>query len=687
MIRIFLTLFAFIPLLSTHAQSASYYSRLEQDTLVIGNNLIERKFIWNEGNLITYSLTDKSSDQRWLNKLKTPDFYISKDMGEATNSSFKSEVINESTLHPAYLQTEVNFSLGTLHVRKIYRIYEDSPTIACDIYLKGNTDVVLDGKEVNLADMKNIEFAEDMKLKQTTAILDQIKLDGFHWQTKIVEFYDVTDWNNNLVFEHKIIPYRKNSYRGNLLFAHNMEHNKGIFFLKEAPSSSVQLAYNGYDFTTEFGHFMVSGLGMTERDIHMDEWRKAYSTVIGVYSGSELGQLSALRSYQKNIRKLLPKRDEMVMMNTWGDRSQDAKVNERFSLLEVERAAQLGISHFQIDDGWQIGKSPNSALAKGSFKNIWDNPDYWKPDPKKYPRGLHPIVKKGKELGVEICLWFNPSVQNDYADWEKDVRALVYLYKEYGIRTFKIDGLAIPTKQSEINLHKLFDTALEQTNNEIVFNLDATAGRRGGYHTFNEYGNIFLENRYTDWQNYYPYWTLRNLWQLSKYVPAEKLQVEFLNKWRNAGKYGTDIFAPANYSFDYLFATTMAGQPLAWFEGSGLPEEALQISNLIRAYKDIQHDFHSGIILPIGDEPSGRSWTGFQSIKDDDSGYFIFYRENTIYARGVIQTWLPEGTQVKCTPILGNGKPMTSILGNKGIIEVELPEINDFAMYSYEIIP
>lgn len=424
---------------------------------------------------------------------------------------------------------------------------------------------------------------------------------------------------------------------------------------------------------------------MTEKDIREDEWRKTYGCVIGVYSGLELDQLIALRSYQKNIRKLLPGRDEMVMMNTWGDRSQDSKVNEKFSLIEVEKAARLGITHFQIDDGWQVGKSPNSAVAKGSFKNIWDNPDYWKPDPVKYPNGLHPIVKRGKELGVEICLWFNPSVQHDYADWEKDAQAMVDLYNEYDIRTFKIDGLAIPTKQSEINLHKLFDKVLEKTNNNVVFNLDATAGRRGGYHMFNEYGNIFLENRYTDWQNYYPYWTLRNLWKLSKYVPAEKLQIEFLNKWRNTEKYGNDIFAPANYSFEYLFATTMAGQPLAWFEGSSLPEEAFDVSKLIKAYKEIQHDFHTGTILPVGEEPSGKSWTGFQSVKGD-KGYFIFFRENNSNGKATVETWLPENIKVRCTPVLGNGKNFEQQTGRKGSLEIELPGINDFVMYKYEII-
>lgn len=202
---------------------------------------------------------------------------------------------------------------------------------------------------------------------------------------------------------------------------------------------------------------------------------------------------------------------------------------------------------------------------------------------------------------------------------------------------------------------------------------------------FNEYGNIFLENRYTDWNNYYPYKTLRNLWQLSRYVPAEKLQIEFLNKWRNASKYGDDIFAPANYSFEYLFAITMAGQPLAWFEGSGLPEEALAISGTIAKYKTIQHELHSGTILPIGEEPSGRSWTGFQSIKDG-RGYFIFFRENTPDSKGVIETWLPERTKVRLKPVLGHGKAGTKTTGRNGAIEITLPSINDFAMYEYEII-
>jgi len=660
------------------------YSRLDKDTLTIGNQFIERKFLWNKGNVITHSLSDKKGRKVWLNKLKSPDFYIQ--AGNAPqNGDYEVLTRKEDAIHIAEQQTIISFSIGKLDIRRVYRINAQSASIACETYLRGQLVGISGGQVINAADQKNIEFTEDMKVNGSTAILDQLKLNGFHWQVKAVEFFDVTDWNNNLVLENKFIPYRKKGYRGNLLFAHNQEKDAGFFYLKEAPGAATQLAYGGQDFTTEFGHFAVNGLGLNAGDVRQDEWRKAYTVVLGVYSGQEFNQLQTLRGYQKTIRKNEPQRDEMVMMNTWGDRSQDAKVNEKFSLLELDAAAKLGITHFQIDDGWQQGKSPNSALAKGSFKNIWDNPNYWKPDTVKYPNGLGSIVKRGKALGIEVCLWFNPSIQHDYADWEKDASAMAELYRLYGIRTFKIDGLSIPNKQSEINLTEMFNKVLSETENQAVFNLDATAGRRGGYHLFTEYGNIFLENRYTDWQNYYPYWTLRNLWQLSKYVPPEKLQIEFLNKWRNADKYGSDSFAPSSYTFEYLFAITMAAQPLAWFEGTGLPKEALQLGASIAKYKKVQHDFHQGTILPIGDEPSGKSWTGFQSIHKD-RGYFIVFRENTTEGTGILETWLPEKVKIQLKPLLGNGKPMVQTTGRKGALKVTLPAINDFVMYSYTIL-
>lgn len=671
------TLLSMIP-----ASAKECYARLDGDTLRMGNSRIERTSLWNNGHLITLSVTDKLSGKKLTTTGKNPDFNVNREKPTGGHLSVKNN--KSDGIRPDRLTATITYRLGNLDVERSYRIYDGVPAIAVDTRLRGELGGVTE-KETNAADRKNIERANDMKVKPVTMLLDRLDLKGNHWHGRAVEFRDITDWNNNLVDEKDFISYRKTNHRGNILMVTDGADTGGFIFLKEAPCSGVQLAYKGSDFISDFGSFMVTGLGVDSRDITPDKWTSTYGSVLCTFGEGELSALSALRSYQKQCRILDAGRDEMVMMNTWGDRSQDAKVNEKFCLAELDKAARLGISLFQIDDGWQSGKSPNSAVANGSFKDIYANASYWSPDPVKYPRGLKPIVDRGKELGIEIGLWFNPSVQNDFADWEKDAATISSLWKEYGIRMFKIDGLTISSKKGEENLRKLFDKVLENTGNEVMFNLDATASRRGGYHFFNEYGNVFLENRYTDWGNYYPYLTLRNLWQLSRYVPAERLQIEFLNKWRNNDKYTGDRFAPDKYDFSYVFAVTMAGQPLAWMEAGNLPEEAFSIAPLVKGYREIQHDFHKGTILPIGDEPSGKSWTGFQSIVSPSEGYLLIYREDNKSKEYRIRTWLEKGTEVTFKPVLGSAKGFKVITGQNGEIPVNLKNPNDFALYSYKI--
>jgi hypothetical protein len=129
----------------------------------------------------------------------------------------------------------------------------------------------------------------------------------------------------------------------------------------------------------------------------------------------------------------------------------------------------------------------------------------------------------------------------------------------------------------------------------------------------------------------------------------------------------------------------MAGQPLAWMETSALPDEAFKTKETIEIYKKVQHQFHSGIILPIGDEPSGSSWTGFQSITNDNEGYFIIYRENNLENYKYIKTWLKNRSNVSLTPILGHGKKYSYTTNDRGEIKFDLSNINDFVMYKYII--
>ncbi|MGN6726794.1 MAG: alpha-galactosidase, partial [Tepidisphaeraceae bacterium] len=423
--------------------------------------------------------------------------------------------------------------------------------------------------------------------------------------------------------------------------------------------------------------------GIDPTDLKSDEWTDGYSVVFGVASGGREELCRALRQYQLAAR-VYDTADQMIVVNTWGDRNRDTKLNEAFVRKEMTAAADLGASHLQLDDGWQSGRSGNSAFAGGTFDGIWDRDDYWSPHPQKFPAGLKPLIELSQQLCVEIGLWFNPSKENDFAHWRDDAEQIVRLHREHGIRLFKIDGVDIPSKAAERNLSQMLEYALSKSDRAIRFNLDVTAGRRFGYFLLNEYGNKFLENRYTDYQSYYPHWTLRNLWQLAKYLPLQGIQSEFLNVWRNRDRYpADDPLSPSAVGFAYAFACTLAAQPLAWMEASALPEAAKCVFPLIRQYRSVQDAWHRGQILPIGEEPSGFTWTGFESCRED-GGFVLVYRERHPDAAADLKLWAAGQKPMRFTHVLGTGEDFTATPDEGGRVRFNLDQPMSFGLYRYD---
>ena len=149
-------------------------------------------------------------------------------------------------------------------------------------------------------------------------------------------------------------------------------------------------------------------------------------------------------------------------------------------------------------------------------------------------------------------------------------------------------------------------------------------------------------------------------------MPPQNLQIEFLNRWRNADRYpADDPLAPQRVPFDYCFAITMMAQPLAWFEATGLPEEAFAIAPLIRTYRAHQERIHAGQIFPIGEEPSGTGWTGFQSLRGDE-GYLIVYREHNDRSEARLKLWNVAGRTIHCTLVAGQGHDFSAAVDASG---------------------
>ncbi|MDE5635447.1 MAG: alpha-galactosidase, partial [Muribaculaceae bacterium] len=107
------------------ASAGDCYSILSGDTLKMGNSLIERVYLWNNGHLITCRVTDKASGKTLVSSGKTPDFTVNRAVpsdGRLSVAELKSDGIR-----PARLVATVSYRLGDLDVERSYRLYDGVP--------------------------------------------------------------------------------------------------------------------------------------------------------------------------------------------------------------------------------------------------------------------------------------------------------------------------------------------------------------------------------------------------------------------------------------------------------------------------------------------------------------------------------------------------------------------------------
>ncbi len=518
-----------------------------------------------------------------------------------------------------------------------YTVFPDIPFVYSQCFVEKEGRVELDGGQEKEISCSGIE-TEYVKSAEGDVIcsadtLDCIPLGCVHLEVESVKLYDKTDRNDSLV-ERQTVPVYKNGRcerNGNIFSINDYPSGSSLMLVKHSPTESsalnrrtsdllmqgasyAALLGTGVDFSAlPSGKvpYYASAVGVAKtEDIYGELWR--YSTAFS--SGDGRGAL-------------------FIMSNTWGDRSQDGAVCESFMLRELERAKELHVDIIQIDDAWESGITANSALKKGG---VWEgyykeNSNFWAVNTEKFPRGLKPITDKAREIGAEIGLWFSPDSSNDFANVDKDVETILGLYRQHGVRYFKLDGVKIRNKLCEMRFTYLLDELTRRTDGDIRFNLDVTAEDRFGYLYQQQYGTLFVENRYTDFTSYFPHNTFKNLWNLASVIPTRRLQMELLNVRRNKDKYQNMPFAPDTYNMDYVFATVMPANPLVWMEMTGLSEtDAALLSRITGVYKPNAPELFNSRVIPIGKAPSGMSFSGYYCESEDkNGGHLLLFREST----------------------------------------------------------
>lgn len=456
-------------------------------------------------------------------------------------------------------------------------------------------------------------------------LLERFRFARHHAHLVAVALMDRTDLHDNLAqaAELRLSPKEDVRLRGCLFAVHDPLTGEGLVLLKHAPLPHARPAPCPFDCRARHRDISLHGHGAGDTG-------EGYPWTMLAYAGAAAGRTAALHALQRAFRPYVPGRDGRFLSNTWGDRNRDGRIGADFIAEEIAAGTRIGVDVVQIDDGWQRGISANSVHRDrgGVWQGFWASDErFWAPHPQRFPAGLADTAGQARARGLGLGLWFAPDSADHFANWERDAAAVLDLWRTHGVAHVKIDGVKATSKRGEGNLWRFFRRVLEASGGAVVFDLDVTAEVRPGYFGMMQSGPLFVENRYSDWGQWWPHATLRNLWQLAHWIDPNRLRIEFLNPRRNADRYGDDPLAPARHRATYGFATTLIANPLGWFESSALhPDDAAAIGALATVWRAHRDRLHGGAILPIGAPPDGASWTGFRS-DDDGTVYVLAFRE------------------------------------------------------------
>lgn len=386
----------------------------------------------------------------------------------------------------------------------------------------------------------------------------------------------------------------------------------GLLLVKESQKCVNQPGAETGGFLSEEGGLADTGLRLKPADLRPDRERWAWATWCVLYDGSDADRELALKSFYAIRYPIVPQRDVYSGANTFGSGGSSgvvslAMAHEDQVLPEIDSVAELGIDRLQIDAGWSDLGGPKTTKA-------------WRPDPRIYPEGWKRIVTRAKERGIGLGLWA-PSTAIPLADleWNTD---------RGGFVDWKLDYARLATADAiDTNIDKV-RTFLQSTGHrsQVIWDVTENAPRYG-YFWAREYGGVWLANRKPAVPAnavYKPGVLLRDIWQLARYVNLNKVQIAI----QNLSLVSPTLSDARRYNQPYCVAIGLAGIPLFFGTTRAYPPpERAAIKDLLAAWKRHNTDLFASVVFPIGDVPSGHSWTGFQFRHGDQDGYLLVFRE------------------------------------------------------------
>jgi len=133
--------------------------------------------------------------------------------------------------------------------------------------------------------------------------------------------------------------------------------------------------------------------------------RGASYTTPWVYGSYGHGLDEVARRFHRHLRSRAnhPSAERPVTINVWEAVYFDHALEPLLELAEI--AASIGVERYVLDDGWF-----------GSRRDDWSGLGDWTVSADVWPDGLHPLVDRVTELGMQFGLWFEPEMVNPDSD-------------------------------------------------------------------------------------------------------------------------------------------------------------------------------------------------------------------------------------------------------------------------------
>jgi alpha-galactosidase len=203
-------------------------------------------------------------------------------------------------------------------------------------------------------------------------------------------------------------------------------------------------------------------IGISDTDFEWNLQPKETFTTPSVCSGYTVhgftGMSHLLSSFARNyvMPQALANKPLPVLYNSWYSTLFDVRCDDQIAL--AEKAAELGIELFVIDDGWFAGRKDDTA-------GLGD----WYVDKSKFPDGLIPLIQRVNELGMKFGLWIEPEMTNPDSDLYRNHPDWIYQYKTREIKMGRNQYMLDLTNPEIIQyLIDCFDKLLSENNIEYI---------------------------------------------------------------------------------------------------------------------------------------------------------------------------------------------------------------------------